>query len=109
MEQVGCFASNGQHKVTALVQISVISGMLGSGSVRLIQVGNNTNDHFKYFLGAASRPLNRGVRLIKVSFKVNKETDLGTWATVCVIDSVRLIRCLLNAGFTVCIREIVLL
>ena len=41
-------------------------------SVRLIQVGNNRNDHFRY-----SRPLNRGVLLIKVSFKVNKGNKFG--------------------------------
>ena len=35
------------------------SGMLG-GVVRLIQVGNNRNDHFRYFLGVR-------VRLIEVS------------------------------------------
>ena len=34
-------------------------------SDRLIQVGNNRNDHFKYFF-RCPRPLNRGVRLIKV-------------------------------------------
>ena len=34
-------------------------------SVRLIQVCNNRNDHFRYFLVVR-------VRLIKVSFKVNK-------------------------------------
>ena len=33
--------------------------------VRLIQVGNNRNDHFKYLL-RCPRPLNRAVRLIKV-------------------------------------------
>ena len=38
--------------------------MLG-GVVRLIQVGNNRNDHFRYFLGVR-------VRLIEVSFKANK-------------------------------------
>ena len=43
------------------------------GGVRLIQVGNNRNDHFRYFLGVR-------VRLIKVSFKVkkgNKFEDFG--------------------------------
>ena len=34
-------------------------------SVRLIQVVNNRNDHFRYFLGVR-------IRLIKVSFKANK-------------------------------------
>ena len=41
-------------------------------SVRLIQVGNNRNDHFRYLIFRCPRPPNRGVRLIKVSFKVNK-------------------------------------
>ena len=39
-------------------------------SVRLIQVGNNRNDHFRYFLGVR-------VRLIRVSFKVNKGNKFG--------------------------------
>ena len=39
-------------------------------SVRLIQVGNNRNDHFRYFLGVR-------VCLIKVSFKVNKGNKFG--------------------------------
>ena len=39
-------------------------------SVRLIQVGNNRNDHFRYFLGVH-------VRLTKVSFKVNKGNKFG--------------------------------
>ena len=34
-------------------------------TLRLIQVGNNRNDHFRYFLGVR-------VRLIKVLFKANK-------------------------------------
>ena len=38
--------------------------------VRLIQVGNNRNDYFRYFLGVR-------VRLIKVSFKVNKGNKSG--------------------------------
>ena len=41
-------------------------------SVRLIQVGNNRNDHAFQVLFRCPRPLNRGVRLIKVSFKVKK-------------------------------------
>ena len=58
--------------------------MFGGGnylitSVRLIQISNNRNDHFRYFLGMflGSRPRNRGVRLIKVSFKVNKGNKFG--------------------------------
>ena len=47
-------------------------------SVRLIQVGNNRNDHFRYFLG---------VRLIKVSFKVHKGNKFGDFGY-----------CLLNRG-----------
>ena len=38
--------------------------------VRLIQVGNNRNDRFRYFLGVR-------VRLIKVSFKENKGNKFG--------------------------------
>ena len=38
-------------------------------SVRLIQVGNNKNDHFRYFLGVHIC-LNGGVCLIKVLLKV---------------------------------------
>ena len=42
-------------------------------SVRLIQVGNNRNDNVRY----CPRLLNRGIRLIKVSFKVNKGNKFG--------------------------------
>ena len=52
-------------------------------SVCLIQVGNNRNDHFKYFLRVR-------VRLIKVSFKVNKGNKFGDFGY-----------CPLNTGFTV--------
>ena len=45
--------------------------------------------------------LNRGVRLIKVSFQVNKGNKFGTSATVRLIEGVRLIRCPFNTGFTV--------
>ena len=41
------------------------------------------------------------MRLIKVSFKVNKEINFGTSVTVRLIEGVHLIRCLLNTGFTV--------
>ena len=65
-------------------------------SVRLIQVGNNRNDHFRYFC-RCPHPLNRGVHLIKVSFKVNiREINLGTWLN-CPLNR----GCLLNTGFTV--------
>ena len=56
-------------------------------SVPLIQVGNNRNDYFRYVLG---------VRLIKVSFKVNngnKYWDFG----YCPLNR----GCPLNTGFTV--------
>ena len=56
-------------------------------SVRLIQVGNNRNDHFRYFLG---------VRLIKVSFKVNKGNKFGDFG-YCPLNR----GCPLNTGFTV--------
>ena len=70
-------------------------------SVRLIEVGNNRNDHFVLF--GCPRPLNRGVRLIKVSFEEKKgnTVNLGTSATVRLIESVRIIRCPPNTGFTV--------
>ena len=45
-------------------------------SVRLIQIGNNRND-FLQVLFRCPRPLTRGVRLIKVSFKVNKGNKFG--------------------------------
>ena len=50
--------------------------MFGGGnylitSVRLIQISNNRNDFLQVLL-MCPRPLTRGVRLIKVSFKVNK-------------------------------------
>ena len=60
-------------------------------SVRLTQVGNNRNDHFRYFLVV-------GVRLIKVSFKVNKRNKFG----YCPLN----IGCPLNAGFTVLFEPI---
>ena len=50
-------------------------------------------------------PLNRGVHLIKVSFKVNKRNKSGDFATVCLIEGVHLIRCPLNTGFTVSIAK----
>ena len=58
-------------------------------SVRLTQVGNNRNDHFRYFLGV-------GVRLIKVSFKVNKRNKFGDFG-YCPLNR----GCPLNTGFTV--------
>ena len=57
--------------------------------VRLIQVGNNRNDHFRYFLG------DRSVRLIKVSFKVNNRNKFGDFG-YCPLNS----GCPLNTGFT---------
>ena len=47
------------------------------------------------------RPLDRGVRLIKVLFKKIRELNLGTSSTVRLIEGVRLIQCPLNTGFTV--------
>ena len=55
-------------------------------------MGNNRNDYFRYFLGVRVR-LIEGVRLIKVSFKVNKGNKSGTSATLRLIEGVRLIRC----------------
>ena len=55
-------------------------------------------DHFRYFLGVCVRLVEvvRSVRLIKVSFKVIREINLVTSATVRLIEGVRL-----NTGFTV--------
>ena len=64
-------------------------------SVRLIQVGNNRNDYFRYFLGVRVS-LNRGVRLIKVSFKVNKGNKFWDFG-YCPLNR----GCPLNSGFTV--------
>ena len=63
-------------------------------SVLLIQVGNNRNDHFRFFLGV--HVLNRGVRLIKVSFNVNKRNRFGD-VGYCPLNR----GCPLNTGFTV--------
>ena len=57
-------------------------------SVR-IQLGNNRNDHFKYFLGVC-------VRLIKVWFQVSKGNKFWTFG-YCPLNR----GCLLNTGFTV--------
>ena len=70
--------------------------MFGGGnylitSVRLIQIGNNRND-FLQVLFRCPRPLTRGVRLIKVSFKVNKRNKFWALATVRLIEGVRLIQ-----------------
>ena len=63
--------------------------MVNNPSVRLIQVGNNRNYHFRYFLGVR-------VRLIKISFKVNKGKNFGDFG-YCPLN----IGCPLNTGFTV--------
>ena len=62
-------------------------------SVRLIQVGNNRNNYFRYFLGVR---FSRGVRLIKVSFKVNKGNKFWDFG-YCPLNR----GCPLNTGFTV--------
>ena len=64
-------------------------------SVRLIQVGNNRNDHFRYFLGVR-------VCLIKVSFKVNKGNKFGDFG-YCPLNR----GCPLNTGFTVLSTSVV--
>ena len=64
-------------------------------SVRLIQVGNNRNDHFKSLFRCPGL-LNRGVRLIKVLFKVNKGNRIGDFGC-CPLNR----GCPLNTGFTV--------
>ena len=64
-------------------------------SVRLIQVGNNRNDYFTYFLGVRVRLIEVSL-LIKVSFKVNKGNKF--WDLVyCPLNR----GCPLNTGFTV--------
>ena len=74
--------------------------MFGGGnylitSVRLIQIGNNRND-FLQVLFRCPRPLTRGVRLIKVSFKVNKGNKFWDFG-YCLLNR----GCPLNTGFTV--------
>ena len=64
-------------------------------SVRLIQVGNNRNTF------RCPRPLNRGVRLIKVSFKVNKGNKFWDFG-YCPLNR----GCPLNTGLTVVLRAI---
>ena len=62
-------------------------------SVCLIQVGNNRNDDFRYFLGVCVR-----LPVIKVLFKANKGSRFWVYGYR------RLNRgCPLNTGFTVCI------
>ena len=55
-------------------------------------VGNNRNDYFRYFLGVR-------VRLIKVSFKVNKGNKFGDFG-YCPLNR----GCPLNTSFTVVTR-----
>ena len=75
--------------------IFLISGVWHVGwwnlitSVRLIQVGNNRNDYSRYFLGVR-------VRLITVSFKVNKGNKFWAFG-YCPLNR----GCPLNTGFTV--------
>ena len=70
--------------------------MVNNPSVRLIQVGNNRNYHFRYFLGVR-------VRLIKVSFKVNKGNKFWDFGYCPLnIEDVRLLTVsAYNTGFTV--------
>ena len=69
--------------------------MVNNPSVPLIPGGNNRNYHFRYFLGVR-------VRLIKVSFKVNKGNKFWDFGYCPLnIEDVRLILCPLNTGFTV--------
>ena len=62
---------NGQRKVL----LSIIFGNIRWWSlitgVRLIQAGNTRNDRPFQVLFRSPRPRNRGVCLIKISFKVN--------------------------------------
>ena len=59
---------------------------------RLIQVGNNRNDHFRYFLGVRVPLIEVFLNKIKVLFKKIREINLGTSATVRLIEDVRLIQ-----------------
>ena len=54
-------------------------------SLHLIQVGNNRNDHFRYFSGVH-------IRLIKVSFAVNKGNKFGDLGYCLLIEGVPLIQ-----------------
>ena len=54
-----------------------------------MQIGNNRNDYFRYFLGVR-------VRLIKVSFKVNEGNKFWDFG-YCPLNR----GCPLNTGFTV--------
>ena len=54
-------------------------------SLHLIQVGNNRNDHFRYFSGVH-------IRLIKVSFRVNKGNKFGDLGYCLLIEGVPLIQ-----------------
>ena len=62
-------------------------------SVRLIQVGNVRNDYLRHVLGVR-------VRLIKVSFKVNKGNNFWVFG-YCPLNRGCLTRCPLKTGFTV--------
>ena len=73
-----------------------ISGVCHVGWWHLItiHVGSNRNDHFRYLLGVR-------VRLIKVSFKVNKRNKFWDFGYCPLNRGCPLIRCPLNTGFTV--------
>ena len=76
----------GQERVTNSLRTS-------AWEASLIQVGNR-KDHFR----SASAYHSRGVRLIKVSFKVSKGNKFGDFG-YCPLNR----RCPLNTGFTVCL------
>ena len=65
-------------------------------SVPLIQVGNNRNVRPFQVLFRCRCPLNRGVHLIKASFKENKGNEFGDFG-YCPLNR----GCPLNTGFTV--------
>ena len=55
-------------------------------SLHLIQVGNNRNNHFRYFSGGVH------IRLIQVSFTVNKGNKFGDLGYCLLIEGVPLIQ-----------------
>ena len=79
-----------------------VSGVLGGGTYEIncpLKCPFNTGPFQVLF--RCLRLLNRGVRLKKVSFKVNKGNKFEDFAIVCLIEGVRSIPCPLNTGFTV--------
>ena len=77
-----------------------VSGVLGGGTYEIncpLKCPFNTGPFQVLF--RCLRPLNRGVRLKKVSFKVNKGNKFEDFAIVCLTEGVRSIPCPLKYGF----------